>query len=165
MYTVICIAGIVLNIPFAKYMIKRLKEEGYCYPYSEKKVSERIRDIIPFIILIIIPIVHLLPVIIGAGTFANEKEKEDFYQELKTLLVKNKVIVDSNIVKTDVKISTDEKEETEAEKTIEEPIRTYQDARAYWYSQHESSCPTLPTTDELKSEEELGFQKKIGTRH
>ena len=161
MYGLFTILSVVLNIPLVKHIVKRLQEEGYYYPYSERSTKKKLRDVSPFIALVVLPIVHLATVIIGMATFGNKKNREDIYQELKQLLIKEKVILDNKVVKADVKIDgVDIEDDVKIE---EPPVRTYQDAQAYWYSKHNShEVPTLFQDDE--EEIDHGFQKRMGTR-
>ena len=172
MYILFTIASFVLNLPYLKYVGKRLKEEGYNYPFNEKSLKEKIFNFIGIVSMFVLPIVHLITIINGMATFGNEKNREDFYQTLKESLVKHGIIVNGNMVKTDVKnvkIASselkNEEQEIEEEKEIEPPINTYKDAQAYWYSKYEKpDVPTLPTMDELRQQEENGHQKKYGSR-
>jgi hypothetical protein len=163
-YWLVTGATIFFGGKFAKETIKRLKEEGYHYPFKDKELKEKIFEILPLVLLVFLPLLHILTLAGGILAFKNEDNKDLFYDKLKEALEKAGVIYKEettgytrNVTATKVKEIDDEEEEV---------IKTNADAYAMYAREFEKhECPTLniPTL-EVPTEEEKGYQKSIGSR-
>ena len=150
---------------FAKETIKRLKEEGYTYPFKDKELKEKIFEILPLVLLVFLPLLHIATLAGGILAFKNEDNRDLFYDKLKEALEKFGVIYKEettgygNVTATKVK---------EVEKDDEEEfiVKTNADAYAMYAREFEKhECPTLNVpTLEVPTEEEKGYQKSIGSR-
>ena len=152
---------------YAKKVIQRLKDDGYILSFKDNDTKGKILAILPLAIMAFVPYLHILTL---AGSIAADKVPEAdafLYNFLKKELEITGVIVEGNgidIPKATVKAKRKEQEEDFSftdEKSNEPEIRTHRDAANYWISMQDHAVPTLPTTDELKKqEEELKVMKK-----
>lgn len=147
---------------FAKYAVKRLKEDGYIHNNPDKDIKKVITDFGPYCLLPLIPILNLLTIYISS-----KKNIEECYQLFKNALL-DLHLISKNDSSSDVVYAVPITKKEELDDTKEEikadtkKVTTYSEAFKYWEELEKHECPTLPTMDELRQQENNGYQKTIG---
>lgn len=145
---------------FAKYAVKRLKEDGYIHNNPNNDIKKVIIDFVPYCLLPLIPLLNLLTIFISS-----KKNIEECYQVFKNALLDLHLITKTDSSSDVVyAVPVTKKDELGDEPKDTKKVATYSEAFKYWdekeLEKHE--CPTLPTMDELREQENNGFQKTIG---
>lgn len=148
-YFLITAAGLFFGGKFASYATKRLKEEGYLPTFDLKEfkgkdLKGKLKDllpVIPVLIALFVPIIHMVTAAAGAAAFKNEDNRDTLYEGLKKVLESTGMIVNDpslsvRTYKTFKDVATQEvtevREAVKEKEKEEEPIRTNQAATDYW---------------------------------
>ena len=158
-------AGVwALLIKVSKEFKEKVENDGYTLKITNKKLSERLLSMLPYLVISIVPVLNLLLLVGGVLYDKEDSEKEIEFDKLEKQLIEEGKLVRKDELDNKILVNaiTEEKDKLDELTPTEVNTKTNQATSDYWKMLEERNVPTIQLGNyEDDNEEEKGYQKTL----